>query len=309
MHRSRCALVTAVVLASLVIATASAVTTPARAQAEERQMIVSVFDASGAPVGGLGPADFIIREDGAVREVLRVGPAPDGRQIALLVDTSQAARNATQEFRGGVTAFIEAMQPGNEISIIGFGGRPRILAEATSDLDRLREGVNSIFGFQSEAAYLLDALAETARGFERRGADRPVIVLLMTEGLDYSNMDSRPVLRQIDEGGIAMHAVVLRGRPNLAQSDPSMSRSELQNRLLERDMVLDRGTTSSGGYRHDLQTASGARVVMQRVATELRSQYLVTYARSGALVPPDRIEADVTRDGMTARGTPVTVAE
>jgi hypothetical protein len=309
MYRSRRALATAVGSASLMIATAPAVTIAAPVQTDERQMIVSVLDDAGAPVVGLSPADFVIREDGAAREVLRVAPARDGRQIALLVDTSQAAQDATQQFRRGVTAFIEEMHEGNTLSLIAFGGRPRILVEATSDLDRLRDGVGRIFGIGVEAAYLLDALAETARGFERRDADRPVIVILTTEGLDYSNIDSRPVLRQLDEDGIPMHAVVLRGRANLSLSDPSMPPAVVQDRLLERDMVLDRGTSSSGGFRHDLQTASGTEVVMRRVTAELRSQYLVTYARSGSLVPPDRIDVDVTRDGLTARGTPVTVAE
>ena len=309
MQPSRCVLVTAVVSPLLLIATPSAVSTPARVQPEQREMLVSVLDDSGAPVDGLRPADFIIREDGAVREVLGVGPAPDGRQVALLVDTSQAAVDATLQFRRGVTAFVEEMHEGNLLSIISFGGYPRILVEATSDLDRLRDGVGLIFGRSTEAAYLLDALAETARGFERRAADRPVIVILTTEGLDYSNTDSRPVVRQLDEGGIAMHAVVLRGRADLSLSDTSIPPSEMQNRLLERDMVLDRGTTSSGGFRHDLQTASGTETVMRQVAAELRSQYLVTYARSSSLVPPDRVEVDVTPAGMTARGTPVTVAE
>ena len=49
-------------------------------------MVVSVLDQNGTPVEGLGPRDFVVREDGAVREVLRVEPAPNGRQIALLVD-------------------------------------------------------------------------------------------------------------------------------------------------------------------------------------------------------------------------------
>ena len=305
MHLSRRALVATVASALLVVTVTATLATPVRAQADERQMIVSVLDDTGAPVEGLGAADFIIREDGAAREVLRVTPIPDGRQITFLVDTSQAASNAVQNFRRGVTAFIESMYEGNEISLIAFGGRPRILVEATSDLDRLRDGVGLIFGVRFEASYLLDALAETVRGFDRRAADRPVVVVLTTEGLDYSNIDSRPVLRQIDEGGIALHAVVLRGRQSLQQSDPGLSPLVVQNRLLERDMVLDRGTTSSGGRRRDLQNSNGAEVVLRELAAELRSQYLVTYARSGSLIPPDRIEVDVAREGMTARGTPV----
>ena len=56
------------------------------AQGEERSMVVSVLDSSGAPVEGLAPTDFVIAEDGTEREVLRVEPATTPMQLAVLVD-------------------------------------------------------------------------------------------------------------------------------------------------------------------------------------------------------------------------------
>ena len=56
-------------------------------------MYVSVLNEQGFPVPDLGPSDFIVREDGVAREVLRVAPAIEAMQIAVLVDNSAAARN------------------------------------------------------------------------------------------------------------------------------------------------------------------------------------------------------------------------
>ena len=120
-----------------------------RAQSVERQMIVTVLDGDGEPVDGLAARDFVVREDGASREVLRVEPAGGGRQIAVLVDTSQAAARATRDFRAGLEAFFEAMHDGNEISLISFGGPPRILVGSTTSLARLRDGLGGVFGFAS----------------------------------------------------------------------------------------------------------------------------------------------------------------
>ena len=61
------------------------------AQAQQRGMFVSVVDKQGKPVENIGPTDLTIREDNVAREVLRVQPATDPIQIALMVDTSQAA--------------------------------------------------------------------------------------------------------------------------------------------------------------------------------------------------------------------------
>ena len=56
---------------------------------------------TGAPVADLGPADFIVREDNVAREVLRVAPASEPMQIALLVDNSQAAEPFIRDYRAG----------------------------------------------------------------------------------------------------------------------------------------------------------------------------------------------------------------
>ena len=133
-------------------------------------MIVSVLDENNQPVMGLQPDNFLVREDQAVREVLRVSQNPTGRQIALLVDTSAYAEGAVRDFRLGLNTLIGTLYQGNEISLISYGGPPRILVEATGSRSRLEAGVGQIFAFASSAAYLLDAMRETAHGFARRDA-------------------------------------------------------------------------------------------------------------------------------------------
>ena len=117
------------------------------AQSNERHMIVSVVDGDGTPVTGLSTTDFEIREDGASREILRVEPAGADRQIAILVDTSQAASSAVSSFRRGLTTFVDGMQHGNVISLITFGGPPRIRVESTDDAARLRDSIDGLFAF------------------------------------------------------------------------------------------------------------------------------------------------------------------
>ena len=149
-------------------------------------MIVSVVDGDRAPVTGLEAADFEIREDDAARE----GSARRaGRR-------KPADRHSGRYERGGRAddhrppARADGLRRGhardNQVTIIGFGGPPRILVETTSDVERLRDGIGRVFPQSGQAAYLLDAMYEVAEGFTRRGADRPVMVAMTAEGLDYS---------------------------------------------------------------------------------------------------------------------------
>ena len=276
----------------------------ARAQSVERRMIVTVLDGDDNPVGNLAPRDLVVREDGAAREVLRVEPAGAARQIAVLVDTSEAAARATRDFRAGLSAFFEAMHEGNEISLISFGGPPRILVGSTGSLSRLQDGLGNIFGFAGSAAYLLDAMAQAAEGFTRREAARPILMALTTEGVDYSNVRARGVFERVRESGAAVYTLLVAGRGR-ARVDPGLLDMRRQQEEMERNLVLERGPRDSGGRSEIVLTSIAVENALMGFATELRNQFLVTYARPDALIPPERIEVATNRAGLTARGTPL----
>lgn len=292
-------------VAGLAAATALAVAVGgARAQSVERRMIVTVLDGDDNPVGNLAPRDLVVREDGAAREVLRVEPAGAERQIAVLVDTSEAAARATRDFRAGLSAFFEAMHDGNEISLISFGGPPRILVGSTGSLSRLQDGLGDVFGFAGSAAYLLDAMAQAAEGFTRREAARPILMALTTEGVDYSNVRAREVFERVQESGAAVYTLLVAGRGR-ARADPGLLGVRRQQEEMERNLVLERGPRDSGGRSEIVLTSIAVENALLGFATELRNQFLVTYARPDALIPPERIEVAVNRAGLTARGTPL----
>ena len=276
-----------------------------RAQSGDRAMFVTVLDSNGAPVHGLTPADFLIAEDGNEREVLRVDRATAPMQLAVLVDTSAAAAFATSDIRNGLDRFVTALHEGNEIALVAFGERPRILAESTGRIDRLRDGIGRVFAFSDTVAYLLDALVETARGFERRASLRPVIVVLTSEGIDYSNHDSGQVLTALAAAGAATHVIVLKtGSTALRASQ--IGDVALERRLFERDFVLHQGPATTGGQRRDLLMSTATGDALDHLAEILTSQYEVVYSRPASLIPPEEIVVRMRRGDLTARGTPVT---
>jgi hypothetical protein len=79
------------------------------AQATERTVYASVVDNNDAPITGLSAGEFIVREDGAAREVLRVSAATEPMQIALLVDTSQAMEEHLLDVRQALRGFFKQM--------------------------------------------------------------------------------------------------------------------------------------------------------------------------------------------------------
>jgi Ca-activated chloride channel family protein len=267
-----------------------------RAQSLERELVVSVVDSEDRPVGDLGPERFVVREDGRQREVLRVSRAATPMQIAVLVDTSQAATRPMVEMRDALDRFVTAMHRGNEIAIVTFGDRPTILVDYTNSLESLQSAIRRLFAMPGSGAYLLDAMDLVLRGIERRESRRPVILALTTEGIEYSTTYYRAVLDKLESTGAAFHALVVEtDRTAVVQDEAGRDRA----------FVVAEGTKLSGGRRDELLTSQAIDDTMARIATDLSQQYLVVYARPDSLIPPKRIEVAVTGAGLEARATPV----
>lgn len=265
-------------------------------QAVERRVYVSVVDDKGAPVTDLTPADFIVREDGAAREVLRAGRATDPMQIAVLVDDTQAATPAILDERKGLQAFVAALNEGHEIALVTFGERPTILVEYTPTLAKLTAGIDRIFSRPGSGSYLLEAILETTKGLQKREAKRPVIVALTTEGEEFSNDYYVTVLEALRKSRAQFHAIIR------SQGDPAGATSDA---VRNRSFVLAEGTAQTGGRRDYILTDSAFATKLPELAAELKNQYLLVYARPQTLIPPEKLEVSVRRPGLIARASTV----
>ncbi|MBI2189681.1 MAG: VWA domain-containing protein [Acidobacteria bacterium] len=265
----------------------------AQAGLRERTIFVSALDARGNPVEGLGNADFVITEDGRPREVLRVSPATEAIDIALLVDTSASAERAVSSMRDGVRRFVAQMAVGNQLALIGLADRPTILVDYTSSQERLTQGTGRLFAMNGSGMTLLDAIVEVSGGLRRRETPRAVIVAVITNGVEFTNRYARDVIAAVRGAGAALHAIVVGQLP--------VGTTEER----ERAITLDSGTRETGGQHVTLLAETAIEQALLRLARELTSQYKVVYGRPESLIPPDRIEVRPARPGITMRGTPM----
>jgi VWFA-related protein len=263
---------------------------PQASDPRTRDVYVSVLDSKDAPITGLTAADFQVREDGVAREVLRAGPATAPLQIVLLVDDSQALTPALQPTREGLTRFVDKLHGHGEIAIVTTGERATSLVPPTTDINTLKRGIGRIFARPGAGAYLLDAIDEVSRGFTRRKSDRPVIVAITMEGVEFSNLQHETVLKALDESGATLHVLSI-GMPSRSMAD------EMRNL----NIVVAEGTSRTGGRRDQVLATSGIPDALSRVADDLLNQYVVTYGRPDRLIPPEKLQVTVSRPGVTVR--------
>jgi len=267
----------------------------ARAQAVQRSLFASVTDSKGVPVPGVTPADVVVREDGVQREVLRVTPATEPMQIAVLVDTSVALNPEVTNVRQALEAFTDKMTPEHQLAIVEYGDRPNVLADTTSDPVLLKKGINAIFPRPGSGAYLLDAILETSRGFQKREDPRPVIVVLAMEDVEFSNANYDRVLDAVKASGASLNVLLL-----TRQEGPDMATEEARARAI----VIDRGTRETGGLRQNLLSGMAFKSALDALAEDLLHQWRVVYGHPQTLIPPQQVTIEAARPGLTVRGTP-----
>jgi len=262
-------------------------------ETRERALFVSAVDKDGEPVSGLGPDAFIVREDGARREILRVSRATEPIDIALLVDNSTAASQEITFFREALSKFVVKMAPGNNIAVITLADRPTIVVDYTNDTKRLSDATGRLFPMPQSGMTLLDGILETAQGLARRETPRAVIVPVITDGTEFTNRYSNDVVAALDRVDAALHIV---GIGQFIHSE--------EHGIRERSFLLSDGPAKSGGQYITLLSPHGLDPALQRLARELSSQYKVIYGRPQSLIPPERTEVSSAKTGVTMRGAP-----
>lgn len=255
------------------------------AQVDERVIYASVVDKDGSPALDLTVRDFVVREDGQAREVLRIARDTDPLQIALLVDNSAVMQARLSDLRRAISAFVSATRDGVQIALITLVERPTIVVGYTADHAALQKAIDRLFTYEA-GNYLLDGIAETSQALARRPMWRSIIVAITGVGPETSYRQYTEVLRFLRDGGASLHVLSLGMRSSNAGAE----------------IVLGRGTYETGGRYENVLAPSGLEPKARQMAAEISSQYRVTYARPDRLVPPKTTDISVRRPDLKARG-------
>jgi hypothetical protein len=200
----------------------SASTVDAR-QAGTRTIYVSALDGKGTPVPGLTTADFVVREDRMAREVMDARVATEPVQVVFMLDDSGLGLGS---IRQGAWAFAQALRGNGEFAIVGIGSQNVTLLDFTSDPQAFYTGLNRLLTRNQPPTAVLDGLLEAAKALRQREAQRPIIVLVATEGADFSSARPETVLDAVRASGAQVYyfglgAPVIQGvRPSFNDARP-----------------------------------------------------------------------------------------
>jgi VWFA-related protein len=268
---------------------------------------VSAVDRNGAPVVDLSAKDFVLKENGEVREIVKVQPATATMHVAIIVDDS-----GTGIFRYGVAKFVDQLLGHAQFSIRRVVGQVRKLVSYTTDLDQLRQAVLSLNAMSATPAggQVVEGIFEASQELRARDAQRSIIIVLSDTDAAYSSLPARQVLEQLRQSGVVLYVIALARLP--VQTTPNVSGvastavaadkpSDLLDRRLDVNEVLGDGPKQTGGRRAEMAGSAGPIRALQEIADELNHQYLVTYLVPAGEKADQKISVAARRRGLTVR--------
>ena len=112
-------------------------------------LTVVVFDKAGHFVGGLGPGDVTVLEDGEPQQVTYFREVSgEGDKIplsvALVLDASGSMKENMHFLQEGATTFVHKLEEVDSALVISFNESIKGSAEFTGDVDRLEQFVESL---------------------------------------------------------------------------------------------------------------------------------------------------------------------
>ncbi len=284
-------------------------------------------------VDGLGEESFELLEDGVVQKIAFVdGPSADPSEarsvpteIILLLDVSHSVmKPGLLDIRAVRDSFIDGMRDNVSISVYGFAHKLMRFTGPTRDVAKLQGALEMAFDSADGHTRVFEAIMQTLRDAANRGGNTSRILVVFSDGLSTTNLDTDLPARSAQAFGIPIYPVVL-GHKELTQIgsghrgvdsfyrrqnsreawDQTDNRvvspeARLRDRELSQKVFADLGVRT-GGQSFDFKNpnSKATRALLQSLAKMAKSEYVVGYypRQAGDQPTARRVEVRLKAEG------------
>lgn len=278
-----------------------------RLRADEVLLNITVFDSFGRQVTNLGKDEFIIAENGERQEIASFATAEVPVNVVLLLDASGSVVGQIDSLRQAATSFVNELGPEDTVSVIQFHSTVELIQDWTSSRDEISHAISWRFRpgmvrtSEGRSSYgmtaLYDAIYLCAEEQLEKVEGRKAVIIL-TDGIDtISKVAYDHAVTSLIRAGAVVY-VVSKARALLALA-PRAYHAQIENAERLMTNMADR----TGGRIFSPLKDDDLKENYEKVARELKSQYILTYvpkndARDGKL---RRVSVYLTRPGYSVR--------
>jgi Ca-activated chloride channel family protein len=255
---------------------------------------VSVTDASGKPVLGLKVPDFRLEEEGRKQEIAEIGnPEQVPLDIAILLDVSGSVDARFAFEQQAAAGFLkQVLKAEDRATVFAIDETPRFVQELTS-AGLASQKLMAITSAKGSTAFY-DTVLEAARYLEKSSnSGRRKVIVVISDGDDTArilnifneqgaNSDSKITnkeaqLRLVDRSIAEVQREVQRAEITFYSINPSGNTMHLNVRTERAEQGMRKIAEATGGAAFIPARLEDLNEMFNRIAAELRSQYLLQY--------------------------------
>jgi len=255
---------------------------------------VSVTDSQGNPVLGLKQTDFRIEEDGRPQEIAQLGdPEHVPLDIALLIDVSASVVARFDFEQQAAAGFLkQVLKSEDRATVFAIDQTPRMVQTLTS-ASAASQSVMAVKAAKGYTAFFDSVLAASKYLDESSPTGRRRIVVVISDGDDTARIVDASVAQsagsdlrlvgadiqnQLNQRGIQeTQREVQRSEVTFYSINPSGLSLKLNARAMRAEQGLERIASATGGAAFVPRDEAELPLIFNRIASEIRSQYLLQY--------------------------------
>src|SRR5262245_21517481 len=282
------------VSSAVLVAGAAVLANPAQEQPIFRSAVrtvpiyATVVDGAGRLVPDLQRSDFSIVDNAKPADVSLFSSEPQPFTAVVMLDTSASMTANLKLLNRAAEQFLLRLLPVDRAQVGAFNDKIQLSGTFTNDRDELISSLDNLYF--GNPTRLNDAIGASLDSLQ--GVDGRRVVLVFTDGEDTSSRTKfGTVLDRARDEEVMVYSIGLESEyfngVRVVRSKPSRDLRKISEE-------------TGGGYFELSQTADLA-PTFSRVATELRSQYLIAFTPSALDGKVHKLDVRVNRPGMTVR--------
>jgi VWFA-related protein len=233
-----------------------------RKQVEEVVLHATVVDEKQRIVTSLDKGDFNVYEDGHLQTITSFRHEDIPVAMCIVVDNSGSMREKRPKVNAAALDLVLSSNPNDEVCIVNFNDEFYKDQEFTSNIKKLKEGLEQIVARGGTALY--DAVVATADYLKTAAKLEKKVIFVVTDGEDN---ESRWTLEQAvrglqGDGGPTVYSIGVLEK----EEHPKHAKRALQ--------IMSERT---GGIAFFPKTLDEVDAISREVAHDIRSQYTIGY--------------------------------
>jgi VWFA-related protein len=232
-----------------------------KTEVQEVVLHATVVDQHQRLVTGLRQNDFAVYEDGQPQAITRFSREDIPVSLGILVDNSGSMRDKRQAVNSAALDLVKASNPEDEVFVVNFSDEAIIDTDLTSDINKMREGLQQIDSRGGTALY--DAVVASADYLAKKGRREKKVLLVITDGEDNASTDTleQAVRRVQDENGPVIYSIGILGGEREKRAKRALEQLALQ----------------TGGVAFFPRDLGEVDTISKAVARDIRTQYSIWY--------------------------------